>query len=84
LTPTLIKYNTIMTGGVGFSSNMTTSLKNNKKLRNRNHSFRRHEMNLPNTENKEKPVNLKPNTKHDSLPPEKTGIYTKKALLFYL
>ena len=36
-----------MSGSVGFSDNMITSLKNNRYKKKNNRSFRQHEMNLP-------------------------------------
>lgn len=75
-------YNIItMTGGAGFSSNMTTSLRNNKKLRNRNHSFRKHEMNLPNAEKQHTQTKASTNVQHHSTIKAKQGIYNKKTII---
>ncbi len=58
-----------MTGGAGFTGAMRSSLRNNRKLRERNHSFRSHEMNLPSS--KSRVVKLESVNKHIDLTKDK-------------
>ena len=72
-----------MTGGAGFTSNMTTSLKNNRRLRSRKHSFRNHEMNLPDAKTKNKKPN-KQNATHSTPAKKKHNIYNTKTIIVLL